>query len=158
MFTLELPRDFMNKIKKILRDNPTVPTSTPFLFENTKNAAIHNSKILESFNFDITKTIAAFPHSHISYGSEFRNPTALEPLLNKHPFWPSVKQSLSKGAKFPLSRLNNKRRLEDLKCAIKRGNHKSAKPHHTILNKMVSTEVQHGFQKRASHKKAKQEP
>ena len=57
-----------------------------------------------------------------------------------------MKLSLSKGAKFPLSRLNNKRRLEDLKCAIKRGNHKSAKTHHTILNKMVSTEVQQGFQ------------
>lgn len=73
MFTPELPRDFMNKIKKILSDNPPVPTSTPFIFENTKNGAIHNSKILESFNFDITKAIAAFPNSHISYGSEFRN-------------------------------------------------------------------------------------
>ena len=79
------------------------------------------------------------------YGSEFRDPTLLEPLLHQYSFWDRVKTSLTKGAKFPLSRLNNKRRLEDLTSAIKRGNHKSAKINQPILKKMITTEVQYGF-------------
>ena len=136
----------MNRVKAIIESPTSAPKGTHFSFENNINAAKHNEKILESFDFDLTKAIAANPNSNISYGSEFCNPTILDPLLHKHPLWQRVRKSLTHGAKFPLKRLNNKRRLQDLEDAIKRGNHKSAKIHENILMDMVNEEVLHGFQ------------
>ena len=61
-------------------------------------AAIHNAAILQSHNFDMTKTIAANPNSHISYGYGFRTVEFLEPLLHKSPFWEVVSEILVKGS------------------------------------------------------------
>ena len=69
--TTELPKDFITRIKTLLDLTPQVPTSTPFLFEMNIDAAERNTNILANFDFDVTKAIAAFPNSHMSYGSEF---------------------------------------------------------------------------------------
>ena len=53
---------------------------------------------------------------------------------------------MEKGARFPLERINNKRRKIDNEEAIARGNHKSAKQNLPILKGMVSKEVEVGFQ------------
>ena len=122
------------------------PSPTPFIFMITNEAAAHNAAILQKYDYDITKVISAYPHSHISYGSEFRSASTLHPLLHKSPFWESVCNSLTKGAKYPLDRISNKRRLADIEDALGRGNHKSAKTLAPTLKKLVAKEVHQGFQ------------
>ena len=70
-------------------------------------AAIHNAAILQSHNFDMTRTVLANPNSHISYGSELRTVEVLETLLHKSPLWKEVSEILVKGEKYPLDRINN---------------------------------------------------
>ena len=112
----------------------------------TNAAAIHNAKILSQYNYDITRLISAHPNSTISYGSEFRASTALRPLLHRSPLWPTVLAILDDGAKYPLERISNSRRLQDLTEAIQRGNHKSAISEPKILRKLISKDVTAGFQ------------
>ena len=112
----------MTRIKTLLDQTPQVPTSTPFLFEMNIDAAERNTNILADFGFDITKAIATFPNSHMSYGSEFRPVSHLKPLLQKSLHWESIEPSLSKGARFPLERISNARRKRDNEEAIKKGN------------------------------------
>ena len=121
-------------------------TATPFSFDTNTDAAESNANILKTFAFDMTKVISAFPNSHISYGSKFRPASILEPLLHNSPHWSDIKNSLSKGAKFPLERISNARRKQDNEESIKKGNHKSAQENLPILKKLVSKEVSVGFQ------------
>ena len=141
----ELPAEFMANIKLILNDHPSAPSSTSFSFEMNDKAATQNSKIIAEHNYDLTKFIDAFSNSHMAYGSEFRNHAILDKLLHKSPHWPDVKRSLSKGTRYPLERINNRRRHQDLQDAVKGGNHKSAKTNLPKLIEIVDGEVQWGF-------------
>ena len=87
----------------------------------SNEAAIQNAAILQSHNFDMTRALAANPNSHISYGSEFKTVEFLEPLLHKSPLWKAVSDILSKGAKYPLERINNSRRKSDLEEFLRQG-------------------------------------
>ena len=107
---------------------------------------LHDSNRRFTYNNNITRVIAAYPNSHIIYGSEFRNPDILQHLLKDSPFWPEVNNSLRKGAKYPLERISNKKRKLDLEDAIIRGNHKSAKIEIPTLKNLVNKDVKAAFQ------------
>lgn len=112
----------------------------------TKQAAIHNASIISKYNNDITRVIAAYPNSHISYGSEFKCPDILQHPLKDSPFWPEVNNSLRKGATYPLEKISNKKRKLDLEDVIIRGNHKSAKSEIPTLENLVNKDVKTAFQ------------
>ena len=63
----------------------TSPTTSPFMFEFTAEAAAHNTSILEPFDYDLATAIDAFLGTTISPGSDLRPPEQLEPLLSHHP-------------------------------------------------------------------------
>ena len=98
-----LPEKFITTINYIIQSSPPPLSGTKFRFEISNAAAIHNSSILQSHNFDMTRTIAANHNSHISYGSEFQTVEVLEPLLQKSPLWKAVSEILVKGEKYPSS-------------------------------------------------------
>jgi hypothetical protein len=77
-----------------------VPASKPtlFIFENSREAAIHNATVLENYNYNIHIAISDQESSQVSYGSEFRNPTDLEELQQHHPHWLHLKNILLHGA------------------------------------------------------------
>ena len=102
-----MPPSFITTIKSIIHKSPPPPASTPFIFSMTKEAAIHNEKILSQYNYDLTRIISGHPHSNISYGSEFRTSAVLQPLLHRSPLWPTVSSILDEGAKYPLDCLSN---------------------------------------------------
>jgi len=80
-----------------VRKNKTI-----FSFHNSEEAKIQNTNILRRFNFDITAAINAQPNSMLSFGSEFRDPLDLEPLLFHQPNWQALKEILTNGVTFPL--------------------------------------------------------
>ena len=99
-------------------------------------------------NYNIIKVIAAYNNSHICYESKFCAHSPLGPLLHKNLYWNNVKNSLSKNACYPLERINNKRQQQDLRDAVKIGNHKSDKTNLPILIKMIRAKVSRGVQLR----------
>lgn len=52
-----------------------------FIFEHSREAALHNAIVLENFYFDIDKAIQAQKGSQVFYGSEFKNSSILHDLL-----------------------------------------------------------------------------
>ena len=103
------------------------PTAGPFRYEFTPEAAEHNTSVLESFDFDLAKVIDSYPGLHISYGSEFRPPWQLEPLLRHHPSWQEFHDDMLYGIQYPFTeQIDEPTRIKQLEANMARGNHKSA--------------------------------
>ena len=53
---------------------PTPPLKkSPIICESSKEAMVHNSKVLRTWNYDIEKLIDYRPHSDLSHSYEFRD-------------------------------------------------------------------------------------
>ena len=107
--------DFIHIIRNIIEEPEEQTCKSPphFRFEMTSEAAKHNTRTLESFQFDLEAAIAAQQDSPVSFGSEFRHWSKLEPLLKRHPLWTQIKEILSNGATFPLQPITNEERATD---------------------------------------------
>ena len=129
---LDRPPNFTPKIKIILETHVSLPSKSPIAFDFTKDAMLHDSKILQSFDCDIEEIIRAHPNSDNSYGSDFRPNSIMEPLLHKHKDWVKIKGCLLNGFDADF-RATNDQRLLDVQAAISRSNHESAIAHHDVL-------------------------
>ena len=96
-------------------------------FEASPEAASHNWDLLKKNNFNLSQLLNPPDRCVTNYGSEFKSTADLEPLLIHHPRWIELKSRLDNGVSFPLTTLDESIRIQDLKQAYKRGNHKSAK-------------------------------
>ena len=66
----------------------------PFIFTLSKDAAEHNSKIIAKYDHDMeTGLNATTTNTQLEYGSEFRPPSDLEPILTNYPLWSKTKTS-----------------------------------------------------------------
>ena len=97
-----------------------------FKFHMTSSAAQHNWTVLKKYDLDLKTALNAQKHTQLYYGSEFRPPEILEPLLKHHPLWPRLSDQLNNGAFFPLNELSEEERIQDLNEALEFGNHKGA--------------------------------
>ena len=114
--------------------------------EFTPNAAKQNSTIFKKFDYDFSKIISPYPDSDLSYGSEFRPVSILEPLLHNHRSWINFSKYCTFGFDASFSPLSDKQRLQDVQAAISRGNHKSAERHIEVLRNNFVKEIKTGFQ------------
>ena len=92
-------KNFITKIISISCNSPPPLSPSPFKHELSNQAADHNSGILEKHGCDLSRLIAAHPNTEISPGSEFRNPSVLQPLLKNHHLWDYIQDSLCHGVK-----------------------------------------------------------
>ena len=128
------------------QDAPHCHTArTSFHFAMTEQAAIHNASILGMHGFDLEKAINSQDNSPISYGSEFRHWTKLEPLLHRHPLWNQMKTILRDGATFPLRKISAEERASDKDFMIARGNHKSVGKNLDLVRELINDDVTHGY-------------
>ena len=102
-----------------------------FHFTWSQEAAIHNWACLTKYNLDLNKALAHQRNTPLEFGSEFRSIELLQPLLEYHPLWHRVHTWLTQGVQYPLAPISESQRQVDLRLALLRGNHKSAKqePH-----------------------------
>mmetsp|Transcript_28198 Transcript_28198/g.58773 ORF Transcript_28198/g.58773 Transcript_28198/m.58773 type:complete len:91 (-) Transcript_28198:665-937(-) len=70
---------FYSTVEKIAHSSVPAPSSSPLKFEFTAEAADYNSSLLEQVGYDLGKLINQCPSSTISYDSELRPITQLEP-------------------------------------------------------------------------------
>lgn len=139
-------KSFINTISNMLLDNPPAPSKSPFIFKTDPDSLTHNTKILESFDFDMSKVISHFNDTEIGYGSEFRSASVLEPLLHLHPLWIHFKDYLLHGFSCLTQPTSDDDRLSCVDQAILRGNHTSAIQHHSILHVLCFKDMSMGYQ------------
>jgi hypothetical protein len=127
------PDEKVVRLIQAILDTPS-PTfkKSPFIFENTKKARVHNSRILEQFDFDFRAAMNSFDKSVIHPGSEFRDSELLEPLLKDHPDWVILKEIMDLGVDLGLdpSKIRDEEtRLKDFDDALRKGNSGTMKDH-----------------------------
>ena len=135
-------------IKEILNSKEKPPKKSIFKFENSLEAAEHNSKILSACNFDYEKVLSKQRDTTIFYGSEFRSVTKLQKLLKLHKNWPRMKRFLTEGTDTTFLPTSEELLKNDCIKNMERGNHQSSsKSDKTLefLNKTYSKEVRKGW-------------
>ena len=136
----------MNNIVAAIVAPARVPSAPPFNFNLTEAAAKENFKVLSDNDMDLDKIIRSSAFSPISYGSEFKDSSLLEPIFANHPNWLKMKDILDNGSSFPLEDISEQDRLGDIKGAILKGNHKSASDdREPILTRKMEAEVKRGW-------------
>jgi len=122
------------------------PTQHSFMFENTRDAAKFNTKLIKHTDYDFEKCIKKQKDSMLTAGSEFRSIAHLQPLLQHHEDWSEIRQIISEGCNYQLQPDTDERtRMSDLKAMIKRGNHKSATTNIAVLEKAFTKEIHRGW-------------
>jgi len=79
------------------------------------------------------------------FGSEFRNPDTLHPLLCHHPNWPKLHKILEEGSNWPLLPISKSDRQAKNKELSERGNHMSALKYNSELKEILEKEVKQGW-------------
>jgi hypothetical protein len=139
-------QSFMDSVKSILLwKRSTAPSLQDFQFDMSLAAAQHNWSTFESFERSLEKVIASDPNSIMAYGSEFKPPEILAPLLASHPLWPHFKRILENGSDPPRAQLDEASRKRALEAALLRGNHKSAKKDEKGLAALLIDDVNRGY-------------
>jgi hypothetical protein len=131
---------------RLIRMTPTPAfNDAPWSFRRTKEAAINNTERLRKNNFNMDAATQNPTNTILSYGTEFREPPTLAPLLHRHPQWPNMRDIMTKGVEYPLRPIPESDRLSDIAALQTRGNHKSAttKENRAALTKALNKEVQH---------------
>ena len=138
---------FYNTAQQVAASQCPTPGKSSFLFELSKEAALHNSKILESHEYDLERAIQSQGFTHLSMGSELRPVTQLEPLLRHHPYWPELKQIALHGVDYPLKHLPEDQRLKELNRQLEQGNQESALTDDAlpIVTKLLLDDIRNGF-------------
>ena len=140
----------LDTIREILDSDEVEMQDHGLLFENTKTAAKHNSKLLKSYDYNYKNLVQNHPNSTISPGSEFRKPEVLEKLFSKHEDWKFIKAILTDGADYPINKkvIDEEKLREDLVYMIKRGNHKSTMTidNRKEVQKVLEKETLRGWQ------------
>jgi hypothetical protein len=136
----------MDSVKSILSwERPTAPSLQDFRFDMSLAAAQHNWSTFESFGRSLENVIASDPNSIMAYGSEFKPPEVLAPLLTDHPLWPHFKRILENGSDPPRAHLDESSRQLVLEAALQRGNHKSAQKDAEGLAALLIDDVTRGY-------------
>ena len=113
-------------------------------FDISKSAAVCNFSMLKDYNFNLHEILnLSHERSVTTYGSKFKQTFELQTLFKKHPRWHQFNNLLNHGLLWPVKTLEDKLLKSDLKGALERGNHKSAK----IQNDFLSTALSKEFKK-----------
>ena len=123
----------------------TKPKKPEFVFEQTQEAAEENFRVLQRYDNNLEQAIQAQKNSPLGYGSEFRPTEILEYIFRRHPLWPEMKLTLSRGSDWPLDDLPSEECKNDLEEALIFGNHKGATAKPLLLCELIAQDVMHGY-------------
>ena len=126
-------------------NRPSPPLIPPlFSFELSTEAAQRNYCVLRKFG-SLEQAIEQQKDSPVGYGSEFRQPAQLEPILHLHPNWPHFRRLLQEGSDWPIESITEEARIADVHEALGFGNHKGATLNADTLRSLIIDDVIHGY-------------
>lgn len=138
----------VKSIREIFDSKERPPKRSIFKFINTKEAAIHNGKILESCNFNYEEVLTKQKGTNIHYGSEFRKVDSLNSLFQHHKDWTRLKSFLLNGTDTSFLPIEETKLKDDCTENIRRGNHQSSSRSSEeieFVNKQYNKEVKKGW-------------
>jgi len=144
-YIIDPPEDFITMLTSILKSEQSTPRAPSLRWDLSHEAALHNMTLIQEHGNNIQNYLEKNEDTFISFGSEFRPPDTLEPLLCRHPNWQRFKLLLQKGSSWPLEDLPESDRLAKNEEFIMRGNHKSAKKYNSKLEKILTQELRQGW-------------
>jgi hypothetical protein len=140
------PHWLIGTIRSIAKSKCPTPTSPPFRFELSAEAAASNGRLLSANDFDLGKVIENNTGTTLGYGSEFRPISQLESLLGKHPNFETLRKVIENGMPYLYkNEIDEEDRKKEVEAILQRGNHKSATEEHIKVRDLISKEVSHGF-------------
>ena len=137
----------VHTIKQLLKSPNKNIKPHKYRFENTRDAAKHNTKLLKRHKYDLEIALGKENGTMLEPGSEFRTVKQIGSLFQKHKLWPKMQAIVDKGITYQLNSITEKERRADLKHMIARGNHKSASSPDNInsLLQNYDKEVSYGW-------------
>ena len=133
------------RLEEILSDPPIPISALPFQFELSDAAATTNYDVLQENHFDLHKVLMDHPLAPISIGSEFRPIDQLEWILDNHPNWKLIQETISDRTEHHITTTKDKTHITDLRHRLSKGNHKSASGKRAaILAPKLDKEVEKG--------------
>jgi len=138
------PNDLIQKVTTAAGLPSDLLEPTPFTFELSLEAAHKNYCILRKYG-SLERALERNKNSPLAYGSEFRPPHQLKPILHLHPNWPAFKPLLQEGSDWPLNDIPENERTSDVKEALTIGNHKGATTNYSLLRTLIEDDVTHGY-------------
>ena len=118
----------------------------PFRYSPDDESVKHNSKVLESFDFDLEKLLQNFQHTSLYYGNEFRPIEDLESIYGNHDLFPFFKKVHQNGMEYKYTReLTPDEKMAELEAQLQKGNHKGAVTQEEELKKKLHRDIQYGF-------------
>ena len=138
---------FARLVSIIIDAETPTPTKSEFDFNFTVEAAQHNSRILEKYNFDLETAIEAQESTEQSMGSELRPVDQLSALFHHHPKVDPISEAATVGVDYPVDDLPEETRKELVANRLKKGNQKSAlsKEAIPIVTNLLRDDVEHGY-------------
>ena len=135
-------------LRELRNENPPPLQECDIKFENTEEAALRNSELLCTQEFDF-QTLTEHQKNTIIYpGAEFRSIDTLYKIWRVHRDWLTIKESISKGCSYPCKEQPSEtERKNDLEAFIKRGNHPLARAGENLeaVKKNYQKEVTKGW-------------
>ena len=122
----------MSIILSIIKSYSPCPECLLFNFKMNSEAAEKNFLVLKSFDFNIGRAIEAQAKSPVGYGLEFRKGGILFPLFQNHPLWPSMKDLLKFGSRWPTEPIPKKDRSQTLTKPSSLGITKAPRPNQSF--------------------------
>ena len=140
------PNEYITVVSHIWEQPSPTMASPTFHFQWSAQAAAHNWDILAQHKFSLSSTLLNQQGTPLGFGSEFRHPTLLDPLLDYHPLWRRTRQTLISGVVFPLTPLPEDKRTTETSLVLRRGNHQAVKAHSAAVQTLLRKEVLQGWQ------------
>ena len=136
------------QLSQLCKTKEKTPSKHDFRFENTRDAAKFNTKLIKFNGYDLEKTINKQQNSILTPGSEFRHISHLRNILEYHEDWPLIESIISKGCDYKsVPDVDEATKMSDIQAMLDRGNHKSAKSETNApaLRKAFQKEVDRGW-------------
>ena len=139
------PVNLIEVIQQIISTKCKKMNKTNFRFDFSKEAATHNWNTLSQYQ-NLGEAIEDNNSSQLSYGSEFREVSVLEPLFQNHPLWNRLKSQLTEGIIYPSEEIDPALKHQDLLDGIEFGNHKGLSKNQSFFEEAMKDEVSFGWQ------------
>ena len=117
-------------------------------FEDNVEAAEFNARWLKHYRWDLSEAIEKQKGTMLEPGSEFRKWETVKSLWERHTNCDKLREILMNGLTYPLEKLSEEQRKDDLEHMVVRGNHKSAqfpKINAETLRKNYEDEIKWGW-------------
>jgi len=131
-------------VRDVVDSRPPEVKAPPIMFGLDENSLQNNKEFPARNDNDFDKAMSELRGTTAFYGSEFRDPDTLEPILGKHPVFSYVSDLFRKGIPYHFSRdFTEDEREREMVAQLDRGNHKLASEDPDKVSSLLAKDVKH---------------